>query len=57
MAKTMALIENGAVTNVLWCSDSESSTPQTVPWLSAIPTAMVNSIGAGWKFSPRWKMR
>jgi len=26
MAKTMALIENGAVTNVLWCSDSELET-------------------------------
>ena len=26
MAKSMALIENGAVTNVLWCSDSEPET-------------------------------
>ena len=39
MAKSMALIENGTVANMLWCSDSEpetdilinlsSSTPQT----------------------------
>ena len=27
MAKSMALIENGTVTNMLWCSDSE---PETV---------------------------
>lgn len=26
MAKSMALIENGAVTNVLWCSDLEPET-------------------------------
>lgn len=26
MAKSMALIENGAVTNVLWCSDPEPET-------------------------------
>lgn len=26
MAKTMALIENGVVTNMLWCSDSEPET-------------------------------
>lgn len=26
MAKSMALIENGAVTNMLWCSDSEPET-------------------------------
>lgn len=26
MAKTMALIENGTVTNMLWCSDSEPET-------------------------------
>lgn len=26
MAKSMALIKNGAVTNVLWCSDSEPET-------------------------------
>ena len=26
MAKSMALIENGTVTNMLWCSDSEPET-------------------------------
>lgn len=26
MAKTMALIENGTVANMLWCSDSEPET-------------------------------
>ena len=26
MAKSMALIENGAITNMLWCSDSEPET-------------------------------
>ena len=26
MAKTMALIENGIVSNVIWCSDSERQT-------------------------------
>lgn len=26
MAKSMALIENGAVANMLWCSDSEPET-------------------------------
>lgn len=26
MAKTMALIENGVVANMLWCSDSEPET-------------------------------
>lgn len=26
MAKSMALIENGAVTNFLWCSDTEPET-------------------------------
>lgn len=26
MAKSMALIENGTVTNMLWCSDSQSET-------------------------------
>ena len=26
MEKSMALIENGAVTNVLWCSDTEPET-------------------------------
>ena len=30
MAKSMALIENGAVTNVLWCSDSEPETATLV---------------------------
>ena len=30
MAKTMALIENGAVTNVLWCSDSEPETASLI---------------------------
>ena len=30
MAKSMALIENGAVTNVLWCSDSEPETDTLV---------------------------
>lgn len=62
MAKSMALIENGTITNMLWCSDAQPETaslinPQTAPWLSAIPTAMVNFIGTGWKSSPRWKKR
>ena len=26
MAKSMALIENGTITNMLWCSDSEPET-------------------------------
>lgn len=30
MAKTMALIENGAVTNMLWCSDSEPETESLI---------------------------
>ena len=30
MAKTMALIENGAVTNVLWCPDSEPETESLI---------------------------
>lgn len=30
MAKTMALIENGAVTNVLWCPDSEPKTESLI---------------------------
>lgn len=30
MAKTMALIENGTVTNMLWCSDSEPETENLI---------------------------
>lgn len=30
MAKSMALIENDTVTNMLWCSDSESETATLV---------------------------
>lgn len=30
MAKSMALIENGTVTNMLWCSDSEPETATLV---------------------------
>lgn len=30
MAKSMALIENGAVTNVLWCSDPEPETDNLI---------------------------
>ncbi len=30
MAKSMALIENGAVANMLWCSDSEPETATLV---------------------------
>jgi hypothetical protein len=30
MAKTMALIENGAVINVLWCSDFEPETESLI---------------------------
>lgn len=30
MAKSMALIENGTVTNMLWCSDSQSETATLV---------------------------
>lgn len=30
MAKTMALIENGTVANMLWCSDSQSETASLI---------------------------
>ena len=30
MAKSMALIENGVVTNMLWCSDSEPETESLI---------------------------
>ena len=30
MAKSMALIENGAITNMLWCSDSEPETESLI---------------------------
>lgn len=30
MAKNMALVENGTVTNMLWCSDSEPETATLV---------------------------
>lgn len=30
MAKNMALIENGVVTNMLWCSDSEPETESLI---------------------------
>ena len=30
MAKSMALIENGTVTNMLWCSDSEPETESII---------------------------
>lgn len=30
MAKSMALIENGTVTNMLWCSDSEPETESLI---------------------------
>ena len=30
MAKSMALIKNGTVTNVLWCSDSEPQTDNLI---------------------------
>ena len=62
MAKSMALIENGAIPNMLWCSDSEPETdilldPAGLPVAIGDTTAMVNSTGMGWKFSPRWKRR
>ena len=33
MAKTMALIENGVVSNILWCSDK---TQQTNSWIDLV---------------------
>lgn len=30
MAKSMALIENGTVTNMLWCTDSEQETASLI---------------------------
>jgi hypothetical protein len=30
MAKSMALIENGVVTNMLWCTDSEQETESLI---------------------------
>ena len=61
MAKSMALIENGTVANMLWCSDSEPETESLINpadlWLLAIPIAAANSTGMGWKSSPRWKRR
>lgn len=31
MAKSMAVVNNGVVTNIIWCTDN---TPQTVTWLN-----------------------
>lgn len=30
MAKSMALIKNGTITNMLWCSDPEPETPSLI---------------------------
>lgn len=32
MAKNMALLENGVVTNLLWCSDSEPETEKLIDY-------------------------
>lgn len=31
MAKSMAVVNNGVVTNIIWCTDN---TPQTATWLN-----------------------
>ena len=62
MAKSMARIENGLITNLLWCSDSEPETeslidPADRPVGIGDTTAAANSTGTGRKSSPRWKRR
>ena len=46
MAKSMALVENGVVVNVLWCSDRESET-ETLIDTADRPAAIGDSYESG----------
>ena len=46
MAKSMALVENGVVVNVLWCSDRESET-ETLIDTEERPAAIGDSYESG----------
>lgn len=46
MAKSMALVENGVVVNVLWCSDRESET-ETLIDTADRPVAIGDSYESG----------
>ena len=46
MAKSMALVENGVVVNVLWCSDRESET-ETLIDTEERPVAIGDSYESG----------
>lgn len=46
MAKSMALVENGVVVNVLWCSDRESET-ETLIDTADRPVAIWDSYESG----------
>lgn len=46
MAKNMALLENGLVANILWCSDLESETDGMVAY-GEIPVKVGDTYSAG----------
>ncbi len=46
MAKSMALVENGVVVNVLWCSDRESETEMLIDTADR-PVAIGDSYESG----------
>ena len=46
MAKSMALVENGVVVNVLWCSDRESETEMLIDTADR-PAAIGDSYESG----------